>query len=88
MIKTDQMGGTYKCAHTSFLTNKHRKNTHKTIAQFLCLILKHIKDWVTHKKNHLENNKIQIREYTMKKHFYDSSSLCYPHPVHLTHSYS
>ena len=54
----------YTCVHTVFLTNKHRKNTHLTITQFLCLILNmYIKDWLTHKNNHLKNNNIQIREF-------------------------
>ena len=39
------------------------KNTHKTITLFLCLIIKDIKDWLTHKKNQLKNNNIQIREF-------------------------
>ena len=46
----------YTCVHTVFLTNKHRKKIHIN----LCLIIKCIKDWLTHKKNHLKNNNIQI----------------------------
>ena len=36
--------------HTTVLTNKQRKNTHKTITQFLCLIFKDILYWLTHEK--------------------------------------
>ena len=53
-----QIGST--SVHTAFLTSKQRKNTHKTITRFLCLI---IKNWLTHKKNHLKNNNIQIYEF-------------------------
>ena len=48
---------------TAFLTNLNTKNTQKTVTQFLCLIFKDIKDWLTHKKNHLKNNNIQICEF-------------------------
>ena len=69
--------GRYIQVRTAFLTNKHRKNTHKTIEQFLCLI----KDWLTHKKNQLKN-KIQFREFpACRKNFriclYTSSPCLY-----------
>ena len=38
------------------MTDKYRKNAHKTIIQFLCPIFNDAKDWLTHKKNHLKYN--------------------------------
>ena len=61
-----RIGGTFtnNSVHTAFLTNKKQNFfLHKTITQFLCLIFKDIKDWLTHKKNHLKNSNIQIREF-------------------------
>ena len=45
-------------AHTTFLTKKHRKNTHES--QNFCAWYLNTKDWLTLNKDQLKNNNIHL----------------------------